>query len=372
MSITKKLLVGITTLILSSLAYAEMVKTEVNGYSVDYYIPDVSKVQVPENMEMYLKVLIDDPTPLPQDYRPIRASALSTAEKTTSTTFTIDYIARGGTDLWDEPCYTFPGGAKIIFEAAAKIWANNLETSVPITIQACWGNFSGSTLGYSGGYSAWNFPNVPLFNTKYDISLANSFNSSDLFPNKYDMYITYNSAFAWYYGTDGNTPGDKHDLLTVVLHEIAHGLNFSGNMSYGSTYCSGVNYGCWKTHPGVWDRLIVFGSGISLLHTANDSSAMGNALTSGNLYFNGPKAKAAYGGNKVKIYTPSTWRSGSSYSHVDYDTFNDTSNQLMVWAISKGEAIHNPGNMTFGMLEDMGWNVVPGVVMAPIISYLLE
>ncbi len=377
----KKFLIGIMALVLSSFAYAEMVETEINGYSVEYYVPDTSQAKTPENMQMSLKVLIDDPTPLPDDYRPITNPVLlmDRVSKATSTTFTIDYIPHGGYDHYDQFCYTFPNEARVNFENAARIWADSIDSSVPIAIQACWGSLAGSTLGYSGGYSIPNFVNRPIANTYYKSSLANSLAGSDLLPSEYDMWITYNKNFPWYYGIDGNTPNDKHDLLTVVLHEMTHGLNFSGNMHYGSgTYaCSGSNYGCYRTYPGVWDRLIVNGSGTSLLNTANDSLAMGSALTSGNLYFNGPKARAANGGNKVKIYAPSVWASGSSFTHLDYDTFNNTSNELMVFAISKGEATHIPGNIALGMLEDMGWKrsgspSSDSSYMVPIISYLLS
>ena len=380
MYIKKRFLTGITVLLLSSFTYAEMVTTDINGYQVNYYVPDITKAQVPENMQMNLKVLIEDPLPLPENYLPPRMNSILMLDpiyKATATTFTIDYVAAGDTDLWGEECYDFPEEAKGNFEDAATIWANHLDTNVPITIRACWGNFDGNTLGYSGGYSTANFTNAPIPDTYYKLSLANSLANTDLHTSHYDMHITYNGAYDWYYGTDGNTPSDKMDLLTVVLHEIAHGLNFSGNMSYGSTSCSGNNYGCYGTYPGVYDRLVLDGLGNPLLDIANDSTAMGDAITSENLYFSGVHANAANGGNPVKIYTPSTWSGGSSYSHLDYDTFNNTSNELMVYAVSAGEATHTPGDITLGMFEDIGWDMAPDDTNSPdanpaIIMYLLN
>jgi hypothetical protein len=55
------------------------------------------------------------------------------------------------------------------------------------------------------------------------------------------------------------------------------------------------------------------------------------------------------------MYAPSTWAPGSSYSHLDYSTFNNTANQLMVYAFSAGEAAHDPGPVTKGLLKDLGW-----------------
>ena len=371
---TKLFFMGISTLLLSTLTYAEMRTIDVNGYEVEYYIPNVAKIKSSSTMPMSeLRVLIEDPSPLPENYRPPKPNRLlvkGALIKTTATTFSIDYIAAGGQDLWGEACYEFPEEAKVNFEAAAAIWANNIDTDVPVTIQACWANFAGNTLGYSGGYVQANFSNAPVANTYYKPALANSFAGSDLSAN-YDMYITYNGAYTWYYGTDGNTPADKMDLLSVVLHEVGHGLNFSGGMSYDS----GTGLGSYSNYPNIYDRMIIDGSGDALLDLPNNSTEMGDALISDNLFFSGVNANAANGNNPVKIYAPTTWVGGSSFSHLDYNTFNNTDNQLMVYAISKGEAVHNPGDVTLGMFQDMGWKVAseptPSVNPA-VIMYLLN
>ena len=44
-----------------------------------------------------------------------------------------------------------------------------------------------------------------------------------------DIVANFNSSFEWYLGTDGNA-GTSYDLMTVVLHELAHGLGFIGSM----------------------------------------------------------------------------------------------------------------------------------------------
>src|SRR5438270_860240 len=40
-------------------------------------------------------------------------------------------------------------------------------------------------------------------------------------------------------------------------------------------------------------------------------------FTNDNLFFNGPLATAANGGNNVKLFAPAAYRSGSSVSHID-------------------------------------------------------
>ncbi len=316
------------------------------------------------------RALLFDPAPSTLKQLPARAQVTRKAEAATAS-FSITYIPEGGTDPWGEPCYAFPEEARTCFDAATEIWADTLQSDVPITIEACWANMgSPYILGYSGGGPLHrNFPGAPQANTWYCGSLANALSGSDLSASSFDMHITYNRNFSWYYGTDGNTPAGQMDLMSVVLHEICHGLNISGSMQYSSGTGSWGIWGC----PGVYDTFTRDGAGSQLINTScypNPSSALGTALTSNDIWFHGSQAMAANGNQRVKIYAPSTWSSGSSYSHLDYNTFNNTPNQLMVYAMSSGESIHDPGTVTLGLLEDLGWPVFSATVPTVVTSVL--
>jgi hypothetical protein len=305
-----------------------------------------------------------DPNPPKEQVRIPARFEMATLPEAATSTFSITYAANGSTDPWAASCTTFPEEAKAAFNAAAAIWGNLLSSSVPITISACWSNLgSSSILGYSGGGTVYrDFTNAPHANTWYVSSLANALAGSDLGPSSFDMYITYNSGFAWYYGTDGLTPAGKYDLMSVVLHEIAHGLNFSGSMKYSS------GLGSWGSsgYPNIYDTFMRDGNGNLLIDTnvfENPSTALGSALTSVNIWFHGANAMAANGGQRVKMYAPSPWASGSSYSHLDYTTFSGTTNRLMVYAIASGVSTHDPGPVTMGIFNDLGWAslIVPTV-----------
>ena len=337
--------------------------------AVEFLVPSPLEVQLSSDGKTLYNaipavVVIADPNPHAQQVRvPARFDLLTLSEKVTAT-FSITYVADGGTDPWGASCTTFPEEAKAAFHAAAATWGNLLQSSVPITISACWSNLGSSrTLGYSGGGPLRrNFTGAPLTNTWYAGSLANALAGSDLDPSSFDMHITYNSEFSWYYGTDGVTPSGQYDLMSVVLHEIAHGLNFSGSMSYsGGTGSWGFGTG----YPVIYDTFMRDGtanSGSNLLIDtgayANPSVALGSALTFNNIWFHGTITTAANGGQKVKMYAPSPWSSGSSYSHLDYSTFKDTANSLMVYSLPRGVARHDPGPVTLGIFEDMGWPIV--------------
>ena len=275
-------------------------------------------------------------------------------------TITVNFLT-SGTDATGQACGSFPASAKAVFTAAANIWGSIIQSSVPIKIDACWASMSSSNiLGYAGARALYrDFNNAPLSNTWYPIALANSLANTDLAPSLPDIFATFNSNFSWYYGTDGNPPANKHDLLTVVLHEMGHGLGFSGSANYSSA----TGQGTWGSngYQYIYDNFVKDAAGYKITSYSNPSVSLGNFLTSNNVLFTGSNAVSGNNNNNVKLYAPSSWNSGSSYSHLDYNTFNNTSNQLMVYAISAGEAIHDPGSVTKGLFKDIGWKLSGGV-----------
>ena len=307
----------------------------------------------------------DDPSirvPAPQQFR---------AKSAPTATFTINYLSAGTPDGSGTTCLAWNASAQAAFSYAASVWASMLNSTVPIRINACWASLGSPTiLGYSRSNRARDFAGAPQSGTWYSYALADALAGSDLDPAKPDIYITYNNGFAWYFGTDGSTPSGQYDFVSVVMHEMGHGLNFAGTMSYGSG-CGGASNGCWgfgSAYPGIYDRFTENGAGEALLNTSlfpNSSAALGSQLTGNNLYFDGPNANAANGGSRVKIYAPSPWKPGSSYSHLDYSTFADTPNRLMVYAISSASSVHDPGPVGMGLLKDLGWARTPVTLYRP-------
>jgi hypothetical protein len=255
-------------------------------------------------------------------------------------------------------CETFPAQAQTAYLYAVNIWSNYLSSSIPIQISACWRDLgSANILGSAGpAYIVRNFLHAPLSETYYPLALANSLAGSDLISGGYEISSNFNSIFSgWYFGTDGDTPSNQWDFTSVVLHEIGHGLGFSGGarVSGGSLY--------FVAPPYIYDRFTENTGGTSLLSL--DPASLTAALTSGT-YFDGPNADAANGGNRVQLYTPSTWQSGSSYSHMA-EIFNGTPNALMTYSLSNGEAVHDPGPVVMGILKDIGWSISIAPPSAP-------
>lgn len=277
-----------------------------------------------------------------------------------SVSFTVNFNPGGGADL-----VPWPSAARQAVHYAVSIWETLLNGTQTIEFDAYWStNVSGDLLGYGAAETSYrDFSGAPASGTWYAVAMANQLSGSDLNGGEAEMYAAFNANHSWYFGTDGEPGPTEYDFVSVVVHEICHGLGFTAWMNWddgtGGDECSGsAGEGCWgdgSGYPSWYDRFIVTGTGLQILTLANPSIALGNRLISGDLYFDGNNARAAYGGNAPPLYAPAVWEPWSSISHLDEATFNGTSHALMTPALSLGESAHHPGTITLGILEDGGW-----------------
>jgi len=252
----------------------------------------------------------------------------------------------------------FSAQAQTAFQHAVDIWSTILTSSVPIIVEANWVGLDPNVLGSaSAAEIARDDTNFPRTGTWYSVSLAEKLAGFELNPaDSADIKANFNSNFGnWYFGTDGNCPAGKYDFVSVVLHELCHGLGFQGSMDAEG------GQGSWgfAGYPFIFDHFTENGNGQKLLNTIifpNPSSTLANALTSNNVYFNGAASNSVNGYSPVKLYAPPVWEASSSYSHLNETTYPaGNPNSLMTPSLGAAEAIHHPGNITLGTFEDMGW-----------------
>jgi Secretion system C-terminal sorting domain len=252
--------------------------------------------------------------------------------------------------------------SKSAVDYAISILAAMLPSDTKLTINASWEKISQSGIlaqstitGYVGG-SGIDALNPLSF---YPVGLAEKIAGKSLDAGMQgDITLEVNSTMNWYLGTDGQTPVQKYDLVTVVLHEICHGLGFFDSFSSDGTFGS---YG-FNSVPLIYDTFVENLEGSELTDTLkflNNSIALGRQLTGNQLYFNGPLLKkysisVNYTNLRAKLYAPATWDPGSSISHLD-ESATLRQNSLMTPFIDLGEAIHDPGKYTFSILGDLGW-----------------
>ena len=286
------------------------------------------------------------------------------AEKTANITvnFNPSSCPSGSTSPWSTQ-------AREAFQYAASIWAAILNADVTIEIDACWRNdLASNVLGSAGPRTFYaNFTNAPRADTFYAVALANELAGSDLNGGAAEIDANFNSSFNWYLGTDGNVALDEYDFVTTVLHEIAHGLGFTGSMAYddgnsaNGTECNGTaGAGCFglgnDSDPMIYDRFTENLGGTLLITYANPSTTLGSQLTSDDVFFDGASANALNGGQRVELYAPTSWNGGSSYAHLA-ESFNGTEHALMTFSGDLAEAIHYPGRVTVGLFADLGWDL---------------
>ncbi|MBI2440865.1 MAG: hypothetical protein HYV35_05785, partial [Lentisphaerae bacterium] len=296
------------------------------------------------------------------------AGPANLAARPKGATLTVNYLAAGEANIYGDVCVGWPADAQAAFTYAATIWGTYINSDVPIVISASWANLGGGgLLGHAGPRDfTKNFSGAPQTDTWFPLATANALAGSDLNGSgAEEIAAGFNAQFTdWYYGTDGNCPADKIDLVEVVLHEFCHGLGFLGSMSVSGGQGS---WGSGTVYPFIYDRYAENGSGQQLLDTTlfpNGSVALYNQLVSGSVYFDGANAVSGNGGARVALYAPSTWSSGSSYSHLG-EVFNGTANALMTYSADFGEAVHSPGAVTLGLMKDIGWNTSSSSTGAP-------
>jgi len=127
----------------------------------------------------------------------------------------------------------------IAFQRAAEIWGATLDSPVTIIVRAAFDPLAANVLGSAGPTAVFSdfpglgpgfYPGAEFPATWYVSALADKLSGVDLaelegapaFP---DISARFSSNFNFYLGLDNNH-GALNDLVTVVLHELGHGLSF--------------------------------------------------------------------------------------------------------------------------------------------------
>ena len=252
-----------------------------------------------------------------------------------------------------------PQRARAGMEFAADVWASYLESDVDILVDVDWRDRGDRRLLASAGPGTLirDFPGG-VRGVWYPVSLAESLAGENFNGDRADITVTANSTANWYFGTDGRTPRGRIDLVSVFLHELGHGLGFLSSADTISATELGIGFD---------NRFIVFDLGIEtrggdeLTDRAlfrNPSPELLEAALSNELVFDGLNANGANGNRRVPLFAPGSFDAGSSVSHLDERTYRPgNENALMTPFLASGEAAHDPGPVTLGLFQDLGWSV---------------
>lgn len=270
----------------------------------------------------------------------------------------------------------------IVFEYAASLLEQVIVSGVPIVIEASFDPLTpcGPSSGVIGsaGASGWilNFSGAPVSNTFYPLALANSLSGSDQNSGSADIAATFNSDVgtpgclstkSYYYGLDGNASGSEIDFLSLILHEIIHGLGFQTvvNLSTGAK-ASGYN-DAYMRHLEDHSIDKNWGDTSPPPPAMSDAERMNSATDDGDLHWTGGNVNANLGGltggvdqGHMQMYAPTSLSTGASVSHFNANT---TPNELMEHILPSNQ--DNIGLARF-LLDDIGWPMFAS--NAPIIS----
>ncbi len=201
-----------------------------------------------------------------------------------------------------------------VYRAAADIWEQNLQSTVPIVVSAGWEALtctaSSAVLGSAGAWNVWSSDDVaiPLSvpSTWYPQALANKLAGFDIptflaIPDdgsgygNVDIKTQFNvnlgnanclSGTPFYLGLDGNA-GTKVNFMATLLHELGHGLGFSVltvNTANGSRFLG---------LPSIWEGFMTDNTtGKTWLQMTN-AERTASTINFQKLAWSGPNAAAA-------------------------------------------------------------------------------
>ena len=255
----------------------------------------------------------------------------------------------------------------IAFQYAASIWAACLQGSVTIRVAAqmnplsC--NATSAVLGSAGATEVFrDFVGAPLPGTWYPKALASTILGADPDPATADISAQFNSNLGnagcltgtfWYYGLDGNPPAGTIDFVSVVTHEIGHGLGFQTFISQTGVRLAGFN-----------DDYMVFlenhGAVPADYPSMTDAQRAAGNIADPNLHWIGPLVtakglsilSAGTSGGHVRMHGPNPYQGGSSVSHWSTALSPD---QLMEPVYTGPN--HDPG-LAWTLMDEIGWTLV--------------
>lgn len=209
-----------------------------------------------------------------------------------------------------------------VFQFAADIWGAVLQSDVTIVNNATFEPLScdatSGVLGSSGTTYIFYFnddstlPAGAVRNTWYHSALFDSLSKADGAPGEADIQSQFNGKLgspgclegsSWYFGLDGKTPAGSINFLNVVLHEMAHGLGFSGfnSLTTGSPYVGDDGV----ARPDIYSTFVYDNTQNKKWYDLTAAQRVTSALNDSHLVFTGPTVKAEA---PIALGTPNVFR----------------------------------------------------------------
>jgi hypothetical protein len=186
------------------------------------------------------------------------------------------------------------------FTYAANIWGQTLSSPVPIIIDARFTPLSctatGAVLGSAGATQVFaTFPGAVKTDTLYSYALANKLYGSEISDTPgAQINANFNSELgkpgcltgtSFYLGLDSNH-GANIDFVTVLLHEMGHGVGFQ-------TFTNGSTGKRLAGYPSIWDHYLLDNTTNKLWLDMTDAERQASSLKASGLSWTGAQVTAA-------------------------------------------------------------------------------
>jgi hypothetical protein len=207
------------------------------------------------------------------------------------------------------------------FAAAAQVWADYLDTTITIEVDAQFnglgGTMNSAVLGVAGGTASFrDFTGAPLAAMWFIVAQANQHRGLDLnggtaeitaqFNSDVDGPVVFGSA-SWYYGTDGNPDINEIDFFSTAMHELGHGLGFLTLMNLQSGALQ-------NGFMDIYTNQLRQAGMVNLNYSQMTNGERQAANISDQVVWKGANVVAEQGGNEP-MYAPNPVQPASSISH---------------------------------------------------------
>jgi CSLREA domain-containing protein len=269
----------------------------------------------------------------------------------------------------------------LAFQFAANQWGARITSGITINVVATFGALSCSAssgvLGSAGPGGIVRFggaaPGVPA-NTWVSMAEGEKIANADVnAPGAADISASFNgnigttgclNGLSWYYGFDSNPPSGALDFVTVLMHELTHGLGFltfvnltTGAENGGFDDVYEVYLRDNVTAPNTWTSM-------------TNAQRVASAVNTNQVVWTGaqvtalPITSGQDGSSRKLVYTPNPLQGGSSVSHWTQAQSNGSTcvtctDLLPIDLMRPSYTVPtHRGAMAGRLLSDIGWGTV--------------